>query len=278
MRGQLRANRLMLRPVMSSAFEVPAVALDAEGAALVDIQVIRDPATGLITSGTVVFDVDYRFPSAVTITGLHLRNAAAGVNGPVVIDSGVNATTTAIANVTRGNIFRIAEISGANTAGLAALTGLMSDPTQFYINMQTTVNPGGVIWGQLSKNVFVFFNLMTQAEEVPPSGTVGTANSMTYVRLDRDSTGNVVSGAISFNVNYNSGTTATTVSFLPSPLRTILARAFRFGGMSAISSVRRTTTLTGSPTGPSWWPAADSQGSSPRPRSQSSIPNSTWCC
>ena len=214
MRGQLRANRLVLRPVMSSAFEVPAVALDAEGAALVDVQVTRDPATGLITSGTVVFDVDYRFPSAVTITGLHLRNAAAGVNGPVVIDSGVNATTTAIANVTRGNIFRIAEISGANTAGLAALTGLMSDPTQFYINMQTTVNTGGVIRGQLSKNVFVFFNLMTQAEEVPPSGTVGTANSMTYVRLDRDSTGNVVSGAISFNVNYNSGTTATTVTGL----------------------------------------------------------------
>jgi hypothetical protein len=205
MRGQLRANRLVLRPVMSSVFEVPAVNLDAEGAAFVDIQVIRDPATGAITSGTVVFDVDYRFPGPVTLTGLHIHNGAFGVNGPIVIDSGLNGTTRAVANVTRGNIFRIAEINSTDTAGLAALTGLMSDPTLFYINMHTTVNPGGVIRGQFSKNTYVFFNQMTQAEEVPPTGSAGTANSMTYARLDRDSTGNVVSGAVSFNLNINMG-------------------------------------------------------------------------
>src|SRR5262249_4007301 len=52
-------------------------------------------------------------------------------------------------------------------------------------------------------------NQMTQAEEVPPTGAPGTADSMTYVRLDRDSTGNVVSGAVSFNVNYSMGTAQT---------------------------------------------------------------------
>jgi CHRD domain-containing protein len=205
MRGQIRANRLVLRPSMSTANEVPPIPLDAEGAALVEIQVTRDIVTGNITSGTVIFDVNYRFPGPVTLTGLHLHNAAIGVNGPVVIDSGLNGTTRAVANVTRGNIFRIAEIDSTNTTGLAALTGLMSDPTQFYINMHTTVNPGGVIRGQLSRDVFAFFNQMTQAEEVPPTGSTGTANAMTYVRLQRDSNGNVFAGGISFNVNFNMG-------------------------------------------------------------------------
>jgi hypothetical protein len=203
MRGQLLATRLVLRPVMSTAFEVPPISLDAEGAALVEIQVNRDAETGAITSGVVTFEVGYRFPSPVTITGLHIHNAAAGVNGPILIDTGINGTTRAITNVIRGNIFRIVEIEGTNSTGLAALTGLMNDPTQYYINLHTTVNPGGVIRGQFSRNVFVFFNLMTQAEENPPTNVPGVSNSMTYVRVDRDSTGNVVSGVVSFNLNFN---------------------------------------------------------------------------
>src|SRR6266850_1371027 len=209
MRGQLQSSRLIFRPVMSSVFEVPAVNLDAEGAALVDVQVNRDPQTGAITSGTVIFDVDYRFPDSVTITGLHIHNGPMGVNAPVVIDTGTNATSTAVTNVTRGNIFRIVEISASNTNGIAALNGLFTDPTQYYINMHTTVNPGGVIRGQLAKNVYVFYNQMTQAEENPPTGVSGAANSMTYVRIDRDSTGNVVSGAVSFNLNYAMGAPTT---------------------------------------------------------------------
>jgi CHRD domain len=215
MRGQLQASHLVLRPIMSPTFEVPAVPIDAEGAALVDITVNRD-ASGAITSGTVVFDVNYRFPlgTPVTLTGLHLHNAAVGVNGPVVIDSGLNAT---IRSVTVpggvGNIFRIAEIPSTDTAGIAALTGLMADPTQFYINLHTSVNTGGVMRGQLSKNVYVFFNTMNGAEEVPPTNTGAVAYSMTYVRADRDATGNIVSGAVSFNANFNMNEPTTFTGF-----------------------------------------------------------------
>jgi hypothetical protein len=205
MRGQFQSSHLIFRPVMSSVFEVPAVNLDAEGAALVDVEVNRDPQTGTITSGTVIFDVDYRFPNPVTITGLHIHNGPFGVNAPVVIDTGTNATSTAVTAATRGNIFRVVDIPSSNTAGIAALNGLFTDPTQYYINMHTTDNPGGVIRGQLSKNVFVFYNHMIQDEENPPTGVSGDANSMTYVRIDRDSTGNVVGGAVSFNVNYVMG-------------------------------------------------------------------------
>jgi hypothetical protein len=212
MRGQLQASRLILRPIMSPAFENPPIPIDAEGAALIDVQVNRDQ-TGAITSGTVIFDVDYRFPAPVTITGLHIHNGPVGVNAPVVIDTGTNGTSTAVTNVTRGNIFRIVEINSSNTTGIAALNGLFTDPSQYYVNMHTTVNPGGVIRGQLTPtNVYVFFNQMTQAEENPPTGVNGFADSMTYVRIDRDSTGNVVGGAVSFNVHahqMDAGTTFT---------------------------------------------------------------------
>src|SRR5207247_11412922 len=57
----------------------------------------------------------------------------------------------------------------------------------------------------VSRNVLVFFKLMTQAEETPRTNVPGWSNSMTYVRTDRDSTGNVVSGAVSFNLNFNMG-------------------------------------------------------------------------
>jgi len=208
MRGQLQASRLVFRPIMSPSFEVPAINLDAEGAALVEVQVNRDPQTGAIVSGTVIFDVDYRFPSPVTITGLHIHSAAAGVNGPVVIDTGTSSPFT-VADVTRGNIFRVVEIPSTNATGIAALNGLFADPTQYYINMHTTANPGGIIRGQLSKTLYVFFNQMTQAEEVPPTGLPGVSNSMTYVAVDRDSTGNIVGGNVSFNLNYSMGSQQT---------------------------------------------------------------------
>jgi hypothetical protein len=209
MRGQLQSSRLVFRPVMSTAFEVPAINLDAEGAAFIEVRVNRDSQTGAITSGAVVFDVDYRFPAPVTITGLHIHSGPAGVNAPVVIDTGINGTATAITNTVRGNIFRIVEINSSNTNAIAALNGLFTDPAQYYVNLHTTANPGGVIRGQLSKNVYAFFNQMTQAEENPPTGVSGTANSMTYVRVDRDSTGNVTGGAVSFNLNYSMGSTQT---------------------------------------------------------------------
>src|SRR5436190_1064729 len=135
MRGQFPATlHLVLRPVLSPTFEVPAVPIDAEGAALIDIRGNRDD-NGAITSGIGVFDVNYRFPigTTVTVTGMHLHNARFGASGPVVIDSGLNSTTRAVTVAGgTGNIFRIAEIPSTDMAGIAAFTDLIADPTQFY--------------------------------------------------------------------------------------------------------------------------------------------------
>ncbi len=128
------------RPQMTPLQEVtPITDLDAEGAATIQVLVNRNVA-GVITSGSVIFDVDYRIPANSVITGLHIHNAAAGANGAVVIDSGIIGGTKPITTTTgRGNIYRIADIDSNNTTGLAALTGIMNDPTQYYVRESATV-------------------------------------------------------------------------------------------------------------------------------------------
>src|SRR6185369_12304252 len=104
---------------------------------------------------------DYRIPPGSTITGLHIHNAATGANGPVVIDSGINNSTRSIATASgRGNVFRIADIPSTDSAGLAALTGIMTDPTQFYVNIHSTAFPTGLMRGQLSRDTYAFFGQM----------------------------------------------------------------------------------------------------------------------
>lgn len=204
MRAPLLRTSLTLRPPMQTSQEVPPTsAVDAEGAANLQILVNRNNA-GAITSGTVTFDVDYRIPAGSTISGLHIHSAAAGVNGGVVIDSGLNGSTRSITTPTgRGNIFRIADIDSTNTAGLAVLTSLMADPTKFYVNLHTTTNGGGLIRGQLSTDTYAFFGQMSAAEEVPNSGSTGVANTMSIIKVTRDTTGNITNGTVSFNVAYS---------------------------------------------------------------------------
>jgi hypothetical protein len=202
-RGQLLRMTANFRPAMDPANEAPAVAgLDASGAALIRVSVNRD-TTGTITSGVVAFDITYRFPGSVTIVGLHIHSAPAGVSGPVVISSGITSANS-IANASgRGNLFRVAEIPGTDTAGIAALTGLMADPTGYYVNIHTTVNPGGAMRGQLDHNSISFLSFMDPAQEVPAVASSGSAVGLTTIKVTRDGAGNIASGTVTFNVAYN---------------------------------------------------------------------------
>jgi hypothetical protein len=58
---------------------------------IVFVHAIRDN-NGNVTSGSVDFHVATRFSGAVTVTGLHIHNAAAGVAGPIVIPTDVNGS------------------------------------------------------------------------------------------------------------------------------------------------------------------------------------------
>ena len=122
--------------------EVPRVTgLRAFARGNVTLDVTRD-AAGAITSGEVVFYVNYDFPGPVTITGLHVHQGAKGTNGPIVVDSGVASFTDADGE---GNVTTV--VSNVTPATLQAI---LSSPRSYYANLHTSVNPSGALRDQLT--------------------------------------------------------------------------------------------------------------------------------
>jgi uncharacterized protein (TIGR03437 family) len=150
MRDQMRSTEMSTLQVnMLPSNETPPVAnLAADAMGDIPVAVIRN-ADGSVAAGTVAFDINYRgFPAPTTITGLHIHQAAVGISGAVVISSGLDSgDNKVVSDSGNGNIFKIVNV--ADSAGIAALNGLVKDPSGFYVNLHTTVNPGGAIRDQL---------------------------------------------------------------------------------------------------------------------------------
>lgn len=147
-RGQLQQpDRALISAIMTPGEEVPPIAdLNASAAAQALVAALRNDA-GTVTAGTVIFNVSPVFPGATTFTGLHIHEGPAGQNGPVRIDSGIRADSLVVVPGGIANIYRIAPVTSA--AGLAALNGLLLNPANYYLNLHTTVNPGGAVRAQM---------------------------------------------------------------------------------------------------------------------------------
>ena len=89
------AETIPFLTLMQPANETPAITDTSLGNAIIWLHVVRDN-NGNITSGSVDFDIACKFSGAVTVTGLHIHNGAAGAAGPIVIPTDVNATTNSI--------------------------------------------------------------------------------------------------------------------------------------------------------------------------------------
>ena len=147
-RGQCTSETFFYKATMLSSNEVPAIAgLNASASVLVTLDVTRDSSSGTITSGAIMFDANYQFPTGVTFTGFHIHTGVAGVNGPVVLDS---KTTGVVADATgTGRITRILSLA-TTQAILDALKAVIANPSGHYINLHSTANPGGAVRAQLS--------------------------------------------------------------------------------------------------------------------------------
>ncbi len=122
--------------------EVPPIkGLRADGVGSVTFDLERS-STGAITSGEVIFYVNYSFPSAVTINGLHIHQGAKNANGPVVVNSGVVSIADADG---KGNATTV--VTGTSPAVLQAI---LDNPRGYYVNLHTSVNPSGALRHQLS--------------------------------------------------------------------------------------------------------------------------------
>lgn len=192
---------------MSPANEVPPVTNEsaaATGRATIAFHLRRNDA-GAIVSGVVDFDVDYNFPVPVTVRGWHIHEGAAGVNGPVRIDTGLSATSTVELSGT-GNLFRQVVIaSTADPLTLAALGGVRANPAGWYLNMHTTVNTGGLFRDQLTRMEMIVVRAnMSPANEVPPIvGLNASSAGSAHILFTRDANGVVNDGTVRYDVNYN---------------------------------------------------------------------------
>jgi uncharacterized protein (TIGR03437 family) len=149
MRGQLgRVAETIANTVeMTLQQEVPAITdVSGMGTGTITINPRRN-ALGEVTGGTVWFTVNYDFLGAQTFTGLHIHEQVVGVNGPVVINTGLSAANPVITTTGKGTINIPVEITAAT---LAVFKRLLANPPGFYVNIHTTVKPNGVIRGQLT--------------------------------------------------------------------------------------------------------------------------------
>ncbi len=99
-----------------------------------------------LTGTTAKFDVSITgCPASAVINIGHIHEAAAGVNGSVVIDSTLKAGELTL---TAGAV----TFSRTNTnADPAVIARILANPAGFYMNFHSAVHGGGVIRGQLTK-------------------------------------------------------------------------------------------------------------------------------
>ena len=202
-RAQLsRAEMRISRVTMDPSKEVPAVTSDGKGSGNLIFLATRD-ANGTINAGTVTFETAYNFGSPVTFTGWHIHNGGPTVAGPVVINTAISANSADGQNVTSGVIRRRVDVTSGTA--LTALQGIYANATNYYLNIHTTVNPNGVMRGQLEETTVNTYQIsMTTANEVPAvTGLDASAIAKVSVYSSRDAAGNSPSGTVVFDVSYN---------------------------------------------------------------------------
>ena len=137
---------LVFAAQMSSSNEVPPVSnaeAGATGDATITITPTRD-ANNAITGGSVTMAFTVRgLTSASAITLAHIHSGAAGVNGPVVVNTNISPAS-AIATPVGSASFEVT-VQGDATV----INNIVANPAGFYFNVHTALSPGGVVRGQL---------------------------------------------------------------------------------------------------------------------------------
>jgi hypothetical protein len=125
----------------------PIVGSEATGTgnATVTLVVTRD-ASNNVTAATGTFVVNLSsFPAGTPINLAHIHTGAAGVNGAVVVNSGISAGQNVLAN--GSGSFTAANL----TVDPAIAQQILNNPAAFYFNVHSATNPGGVARGQLTR-------------------------------------------------------------------------------------------------------------------------------
>jgi hypothetical protein len=135
--------------ILRPANEVPPITnaeSNGTGAVQVTLMPTRDGA-GAITSATADFYFQMSgFPSNTMVVGAHIHPGAAGVNGGVIVSTGLAAQAPFVATTGTGE-FRATGIAVPGATAQA----IIDNPAAFYFNIHSPLNGGGFARGQLSR-------------------------------------------------------------------------------------------------------------------------------
>lgn len=140
---------LIFTAQLSPANEVPPVTNSestARGAMQVTLDVTRN-SSNAITAATASFYFQAAgLPARTNIIGAHIHPGVAGTNGGVIVSTGL----TAAAPLTMPSEVVEFTVSGIPVDPTVA-QGIINNPSAFYFNIHTPLNPGGVARGQLTQ-------------------------------------------------------------------------------------------------------------------------------
>ena len=200
------AETIPFLTLMQPANETPAITDTSLGNAVIWLHVVRDNS-GNITSGSVDFDISCKFSGAVTVTGLHIHNGPAGVAGPIVIPTDVNATTNSsivVDSTGRASVVKQVQFPQTTPAlPVSVIQDLIANPQNYYANIHTTANAGGAMRGQLLRaDMKVLMALMSPNNEVPPTGVSASGIATVTALRALDSAGKVAYAEAIFHIEY----------------------------------------------------------------------------
>ena len=133
---------------LAASSEVPPVTnadRDARGTATITFSVPRDSAGVVTGAGTVNFSAQVSgFPPGTVVRAAHIHPGATGVNGSVLVSTGLTAAEA----------ITLADGTGTLTFSGIALKqedaqAIVSNPAGYYFNIHTALTPGGAVRGQL---------------------------------------------------------------------------------------------------------------------------------
>jgi len=133
-----RADIVVFTAQLLASNEVPPVS-NADLNAFGNVTVTVDTVTNLYR-----FDWSVGNVAASSIILSHIHEGVAGVNGPVRVDSNISPASP-VTVVSGGASFSRSALPGPADV----TTRLLANPAGFYFNIHSTLNPGGVVRGQL---------------------------------------------------------------------------------------------------------------------------------
>jgi hypothetical protein len=140
-------------PVFTStllaANEVPPIGnaeQTASGTVRIELVITRDAANA-ISSATANFIVTLAgFPAGSSVNIAHIHQAPVGVNAGIAVNTGLTSGEVTLAANGTGGFTK----NGVNVTPATA-QAMLDGPAGFYFNVHTTLNPNGVIRGQLAR-------------------------------------------------------------------------------------------------------------------------------